>query len=128
MARRWSARPSRVVRLAIARQQQQGTRQPFFDRVEQVVDQLLFDADIPREHPCEGVVRKVPLCADEGHHPLLLDYENASRGRCGRAPQAGGLTGQTARPEEISGAQRRDYHLPAGSGAPTVSRARVAGT
>ena len=36
--------------LAVARQQQQRPREPLFARVEQLIDQVRFDADVPREH------------------------------------------------------------------------------
>ena len=42
--------PSRSIRLAVTREQEQRARQPLFAGVEQLIDQVLLEASIPGEH------------------------------------------------------------------------------
>ena len=53
----------RLVLLAVARQQQQRARQPLLAGVEELIDQVLFDPDVARQH-----VRDEPV----GHGGLLV--------------------------------------------------------
>jgi hypothetical protein len=36
--------------LAVASEQQESPRQPFLARIKKLIDQILFDSDVPRKH------------------------------------------------------------------------------
>ena len=67
----------RLVLLAVARQQQQRPRQPLLARVEELIDQVLLDADVARQHVRDEAIRQRVLLVQHLHHLLLRDDQDA---------------------------------------------------
>jgi hypothetical protein len=53
--------------LTVARQQQQRAGQPFLTGVEELVDEILLDADIPRQHVREEAIRERGTSVEFAH-------------------------------------------------------------
>ena len=58
---------------AIAREQQQSARQSFLAGVEELVDQILFDSDVSRQHISDEAVGELVFLVEHANHLLLLN-------------------------------------------------------
>ena len=94
--------PVRRARLAVTSEQQQRPGQPLLAGVEELVDEVSFDADGPRQHVGQELSRKRWSTVKVSRHVLLLDDDDRgqSHGRGGRHPVW--LPDQTALTEEMS--------------------------
>ena len=59
--------------LAVAREQQQRPGEPLFAGVEELIDEVRLDADVPRQHVRDEAVRERRLFVEQPHHRVLLD-------------------------------------------------------
>ena len=57
--------------LAVARQQQERPREPLLARVEELIDEILFDADVPGEHVRDEPIRELRLLVQQRGPSLL---------------------------------------------------------
>ena len=65
---------ARGFRLAESRQQQKGPGQPLLARIEQLIDQVLFDADVSRQHVGQKTFGKRGPLVQLSRHLLFLDH------------------------------------------------------
>ena len=106
----------RLFLFPVPRQQQERPRQPFLARVEELIDQVLLDADVSRQHVRDETIRQRVLPVQHLDHLLLLDDEDtARRDRLG-APDANGLSRETSLAKEIARAQHGHDRFSAGRG------------
>ena len=89
---------------AVAREQQQSPRQPFFARVEELIDEVRFDANVPAQHVGEEPIRERGLLMEQPRHCRFLDDQHAARHHRRGGADAKRLTGQGAFAEKIAGA------------------------
>ena len=104
------------VLLAVARQEQQRPRQPLLARVEELIDQVLFDADVPREHVGDESIGELRLCVQRSDHLLFLDAQHVRRHHGRGGAHAERLSGEAPFAEEITRAEHRHHGLLAGRG------------
>ena len=102
--------------LAVTRQQQQRARQPLFTRVEELIDQVLFDPDVPREHVREEPVRRTSGCVVQ-HRGSSSSFSITSTPLASRRGRrhAARLARETAFAEEIARVEHRDHRFLAGA-------------
>jgi hypothetical protein len=62
----------RLARGAIARKQQQSACQAFLAGVEELVDQIFFDPEVPRQHKCDEAVGELMFVVEHTNHLVLL--------------------------------------------------------
>ena len=100
--------------LPVARQQQQRTGEPFLARVEELIDQILLDADVPRQHVREEAIRERGPGVELTDHVGLLDADDrgARHRRRGRHPPR--LARQAALAEKVTRLEDGDDGLFAG--------------
>jgi len=67
-------RPMGGFGLTVARQQQQRAGQALLARVEQLIDEVFFDADISRQHVTQKTIRESRLSMKLAHHFRFLDH------------------------------------------------------
>ena len=70
----------RLVLLAVAREQQQRPRQPLLAGVEQLIDQVLLDADVPRQHVRDEAIGERVLLVQQ---PTICCFVNHEHGCVG---------------------------------------------
>ena len=104
----------RLVRLAVARQQEQDAREPLFARVEQLIDEVLLDADVPRQHVREEPLGQRRLRVQHLEHLRLLDDQHRARAHRRRGRDAPRLPRETPLAKEVTLAQDRHDRLFAG--------------
>ena len=63
----------------VTRQQQERAREPLLAGVEELVDEILFDPDIPRQHVGKEPIRERGVSLELPHHVLLLDDDDRAR-------------------------------------------------
>src|SRR6266849_6079791 len=98
----------RLALRAIARQQEQRARQPLLARIEQLVDQVLFDSYVSRQHIRDEAVGELVLLVQHANHLVFLnDQHGGSRNR-GRRRHANGLARQAPFAKKI--ARSKDRH------------------
>jgi hypothetical protein len=100
--------------LAVPRQQQQGARKPLLARVEELVDEILFDADIPCHHVGQKAIRERRTRVQLAHHVRLFDAENCARRHSRRRRHSVRLACQTALAEEMAGVEHSNHGFLAG--------------
>ena len=88
--------------LPYSRQQQERPGQPFLARVEELIDQVLLDPDVPRQHVRDEPIRQRMLLVQEPHHPILVHEQDGAVRRRGRTAHADGLTRQASFAEELA--------------------------
>src|SRR6267378_3201780 len=67
---------NRLVLFPIACEQKERAGQPLLARVEELIDQVLFDPDVARQHVGDEPVRHVVLAVQQPHHLLLVDEQD----------------------------------------------------
>src|SRR5467141_5101136 len=97
----------RLVLRAIARQQQQRARQPFLAPIEQLVDQVLFDSYVSRQHIRDEAVGEFVLLVEHANHLLSFNDEHGGRRNRGRRRHANGLARQAPFAKKISRSKDR---------------------
>src|SRR5258708_17342102 len=70
----------RLVLRAIAREQQQSARQPFLAGVEELIDQVLFDADVSTQHISDEAVGELVFLGELGDHRGFLSDKHVGSG------------------------------------------------
>ena len=63
----------RLVLLAILSEQQKSAGQPFLAGVKELIDQILLDSNIPREHISHESVRECMLRVEHANHFLFFN-------------------------------------------------------
>ena len=61
--------------LAIASEQQKSARQPFLTGVEELIDQILLDSDVPRKHISHEPVGERMFRVEHANHLLFFNSE-----------------------------------------------------
>ncbi len=103
-----------MVRLPVARQQQQRAGQPLFARVEELIDQVLFGPGVARQQVRDEVIGHRALLLEQTHHRAFANEEDHTRRNRRGAAHPGRLAGQALFAEEVSGAEHRHDGFPAG--------------
>ena len=94
----------RFVLLAVPCEQQERPGQPLFAGVEELVDEVFLDADVPRQHVSDEPIGQGVLLVQQVHHLILVHLEDGAARDRGRAPHPDGLTRQASFSKEIAGA------------------------
>ena len=70
--------PFRLVVLAVPREQQQLSRQPFLAGVEELVDEVFLDPDVARQQVSDEPIRQRVLLVQEAHHLVLVHEKDGA--------------------------------------------------
>jgi hypothetical protein len=99
----------RRLRFTVPREQQQRAGKEFLSRIEKLVDEVFFDADVPRQHVRQETIRERWRRVELTHHLRFFNHQNRGRGhgRCGRHPVD--LSGETALAEEMAGVEHSGH-------------------
>ncbi|HKT79842.1 MAG TPA: hypothetical protein VJP86_06450 [Vicinamibacterales bacterium] len=103
LLRQFRQHAMRRTRFTIARQEQQGAGEPLFARAEELIDGILFDPDVPRQHVGEEAIRERRPGVQLPHHFFFPNDDDGGGIDCGRRRHPAGLAGQTAFTKEVSG-------------------------
>lgn len=96
-----------LVFLAVARQEQQRACQALLAGIEELIDQILLDADIARQHERDETVGELVFVVEDANHlGFFNDERSGGRDRHGRA-HANRLGGETALAKKIAGPENR---------------------
>jgi hypothetical protein len=90
---------------AIAREQQQGARQPFLAGVKELVYKVRLDSNVSREHVGDEAVRELVLCVEQANHLVFLNHEYG--GRRNRSRHANGLARNAPFSKKIARSKHR---------------------
>ena len=101
----------RRVRFAIAREQQQRTSEPLFARVEELIDEVLFDPDVSDEHVGDETVRELRLLVQRANHLLFRDPHHRRRHHGCRRTHPQRLSCQATLAEKVAGSEHGDNRL-----------------
>ena len=96
---------------AVTRQQQERSRQPFLTRVEQLIDEVFFDADVAHEHMREESIGEVLLLVQCLLHFALLNAHHGRRHNRCRCPHAQRLPRKASFAKEVARSQHADHGL-----------------
>ncbi len=97
----------RLVLRAIAREQQQSARQPFLAGVEELIDQVLFDADVSTQHISDEAVGELVFLVERANHLGFLNDKHGGRCNRGRRRHANGLACEAPFPQKIAASENR---------------------
>src|SRR5882762_5474081 len=61
--------------LAIASEQQKSSGQPFLARIEELINQILLDSDVPREHIRHEAVGESMFRVEHANHLVFFNIE-----------------------------------------------------
>jgi len=98
----------RLASRAMPREQRQSARQPFLTGVEELVNQVLLDSYVSRQHISDEAVGELVFRAERANHLGFLNEEHGGRRNCGRSRHANGLARRASFPEKI--ARSKDRH------------------
>ena len=73
-----------LVVLSIPGEQQKSASQPFLGRVEQLIDEVCLNADVPGQHIRDKAVGEFVFGVQNANHLVLLDNQHARRHNRGR--------------------------------------------
>lgn len=107
----------RFLRIAggpVTREEQQSAREAFFAGIEELVDQIFFDADVAREHVGDEAVGELVLFVEHANHFIFFDNQCGSGCDRSGSGHAAGLTAQASFAKKITRAENRDHGFPAG--------------
>ena len=101
------ARKGAVRRLGftVTREQQKRACKPLLAGVEELVDQILFDSDVPRQHVSQETIRERGPGLEVSHHLLLLDGHDGAR-RSLPSPLPSAATGPQGSPRRRNALHR----------------------
>jgi len=97
----------RITLRAIAREQQQGTRQPFLGRVEELIYQVLLDSDVSCQHIGDEAVGELVFSVKDAIHFAFLNDEHSGGCNRGCRRHANQLARQAAFSKKIARTQNR---------------------
>src|SRR6266852_5041535 len=97
----------RLASRAIVRKQQQGARQSFLAGVEKVVDQVLLDSYVSRQHIRNEAVGESMFSMEHACHLAFLNEEHGGRRNRGRASHANGPARKAPFSKKIPGSKDR---------------------
>src|ERR1700676_2871357 len=98
----------RLALRAVARKQQQSARQPFLTGVEELVNQVLLDSYVSRQHISDEAVGELVFRAERANHLGFLNDEYGGRRNRGRSRHANRLARKAPLPKKI--ARSKDRH------------------
>ena len=102
--------------LPVSGEEQQGTGEALLAGIEELIDQVLFDADVAREHVREEPVGEFRMFMQHPNHVALRDSQESRPHDGVRRSHAQRLPGQAALAEEIARAEHGHDCLLAGRG------------
>ena len=105
-----------LVLLPVPGQQQQGAGESLLAGVEELIDQILFDSDVARQHVREEPVGECRMFVQHPDHVALGDSHEGRPHDGRRRSHAQGLPGQAALAQEIARPEHGDHGLLAGRG------------
>ena len=92
----------RMVPCAVAREQEQSACQPFFAGVEELVDQILLNPNVSREHIGDEAVGELMFRVEHANHLAFLNAQHSGGSDGGRSRHADGLAGKAPFPKKIA--------------------------
>jgi hypothetical protein len=98
----------------VAREEQQSAREAFFAGIEELVDQIFFDADVARQHVGDEAVGELVLFVEHANHFIFFDNQHGGGCDGDGCGHAAGLASETTFAKKIAGAENRDDGFPAG--------------
>jgi len=98
----------RLALCAIAREQQQSARQPFLTGVEELVDQVLLDSYVSRQHISDEAVGELVFRAERANHLGFLNDEHGGGRNRGCSRHANGLARKAPFPKKIARSKDRN--------------------
>ena len=104
---------ARLLLLAVTRQQQQRPRQPLFARVEELIDQILLDADVAGQHVRDEAVGQGMLLCSTFTISLLADHEHVLGVIAIALPIRTGWPARHPSPKKSPGPEHRHHGLSA---------------
>jgi hypothetical protein len=107
----------RFLRIAggtVTREQQQSAREALLAGIEELVDQIFFDADVARQHVSDEAVRELMLFVEHANHFALFDNQDGGGRYSSGCGHAAGLASEASFAKKITGAENRDDGFPAG--------------
>jgi len=90
-----------------------GASEPLLGGVEQLIDEVLLDPDVPRQHVRDEPIRQRMLLVKQSHHLILVDAQDRAVGRRHRTPHPDRLTSQAPFAEELTSPEHRHDGFPA---------------
>jgi hypothetical protein len=97
--------------LTVTREQQKGACQALLAGVEELIDQIFFDSDVPRQHVSQKAIRERGLAVELPHHVRFLDGQDGARGHGCRRCHPLRLAHQAALAEEMASIEHCDHSL-----------------
>ena len=97
-----------LVFFAVAREEQEGAGETLFAGVEELIDEILFDADISGEHEGDEAIGEFVFGVKDANHLGFFDDERGGGSDGGGGSDADGLAGEAAFAEEIARPQDGD--------------------
>jgi hypothetical protein len=94
--------PVRFRFLAVASKQQKSPGQPFLGRIEQLIDQIFLDLDVPRKNVSQKALGERMLRLEHANHLVFRNDQHGGRGNRGRRRHANGLSRKAPFPKEIT--------------------------
>jgi hypothetical protein len=112
--RNFGQRFLRIAGGTITRQQQQSAREAFLAGIEELVDQIFFDADVARQHVSDETVGELVLFVEHANHLVLFDNQDGGGCDGSGCSHAAELAPKTSFAKKITGAENRNDGFPAG--------------
>jgi len=112
--RNFGQRFLRIAGGTVARKEQQSAREAFLAGIEELVDQIFFDADVARQHVSDEAVRELVLFVKHTNHFVLFDDQHGGGCDGSGCGHAAGLASETSFAKKITGAENRNDGFPAG--------------
>ena len=101
----------RAVLCSVARQQQKRSGQPLFNRIEEMVDEVFFDADVSLQHVCQELFVELGLRVQHLEHALLVNHRDGARIHRDSGGDVELLPGETSLPEKVPRLKHTDDRL-----------------
>ena len=97
--------PLRLVGCAVASEQEQSTGQPFFAGVEELIDQVLLNPNVSREHIGDKAVGELMFRVKHANHLDSFDTQHGGGSDGGRSRHADGLASEASFSKKIAWAK-----------------------
>jgi hypothetical protein len=101
----------RAVLRSVPRQEQKRTGEPPFNRVEEMVDEIFFDADISLEHVCQELFVELGLRVQHLEHVPLVNHGDGARIQRDSGGDVDLLSGETSFSEKVPWLKHADDRL-----------------
>jgi len=105
LLRDFGKNPLELVFLAIACEEQQRARQALFTGIEELIDQVLLNSDVPSQHEGDEAIGELMFGVEDANHLGFFDHERGGRRNSGRRTNPNRLTGEASFANEIPRAQ-----------------------